>query len=484
MTSTLPTRPSLAAIVATALVMTACGGSDHAARPTDVTATATDASAALQVTSPPPSSPGPASAPTTEAPARAGADGPWRERVTAACDAVAAALAGIPDNDGTAAGIAAEATAKKAVLASIPSIDFPIEVQSTADLVATNNEEAVVQLDRSIQMAATGDLAAAQRALDEGSDRAPRSATAWAIAGARCGPADPAGVHSADLTVPLEMDSWQIGEGFGSIWVSERLAGRVRRLDPATGAVQATIDIGDMPFRLQPASGSMWVRGADAYFAIDPGTNAVTARLAKADVGPSANRSWAVDGGVWICDGQRLHRYDPTTLEAIAVIELAHDCGTVYATDELVVAWSYNEDAGESGTSAATFIDPAGNAVLATVPLPVDAGGPLVLPHDVFFSAYGGQTGVVIDRATWSVKATPDLGVAQGGNGQPASDGRSIFIPAFDEQSVVTVDAATFAPTGVLGVLGANALLVHDGDLWVASGRVDAVQRFDLPRSQ
>ena len=165
------------------------------------------------------------------------------------------------------------------------------------------------------------------------------------------------------------------------------------------------------------------------------------------------------------------------------MIELTHDCGTVYATDELVVAWNYNEDAGESGTSAATFIDPAGNAVLATVPLPVDVGGPVVLPHDVFFSAYGGQTGVVVDRATWSVEATPDLGVAQGGNGQPASDGRSIFIPTFDEQSVVTVDATTFAPTGVLPALGANALLVHDGDLWVASGRVDAVQRFDLPRS-
>jgi hypothetical protein len=35
----------------------------------------------------------------------------------------------------------------------------------------------------------------------------------------------------------------------------------------------------------------------------------------------------------------------------------------------------------------------------------------------------------------------------------------------------------------VLPALGANALLVHDGDLWVAGGRVDAVQRFDLPRS-
>ena len=38
MTSTLPTRASLAAIVVTALAMTACGGSDHTTRPIDVTA--------------------------------------------------------------------------------------------------------------------------------------------------------------------------------------------------------------------------------------------------------------------------------------------------------------------------------------------------------------------------------------------------------------------------------------------------------------
>jgi hypothetical protein len=71
----------------------------------------------------------------------------------------------------------------------------------------------------------------------------------------------------------------------------------------------------------------------------------------------SRSRIW------WICDGQLLHRYDPTTLQRVATIELGIDCGQVYATTDLMVAWTYNQDAGESGTTAAVFVDPATNQV-------------------------------------------------------------------------------------------------------------------------
>ena len=72
------------------------------------------------------------------------------------------------------------------------------------------------------------------------------------------------------------------------------------------------------------------------------------------------------------------------------------------------MAWTYNEEAGQSGTSAAAFVDPTTNAVLATVPLPVDVGGPVLLPDSIFFAGYQGSTATVVDRATWTVTATPD----------------------------------------------------------------------------
>jgi DNA-binding beta-propeller fold protein YncE len=266
------------------------------------------------------------------------------------------------------------------------------------------------------------------------------------------------------------------------MWVSQRNGTGVVRLDPGTGDVLATIDIGDSPVKLQPAGGRMWVRAGEAYVAIDPATNTVVATLAKSDVGPQANRSWAVDGAMWICDGQRLHRYDPTTVRPVAVVELGIDCGQVFATDDLVVAWTYNEDEGESGTSAAAFIDPATNQRIATVNLPVDVGVPVVLDGAVFFAGYAGSTAVVIDRATWSVAATPDLGRPTGGS-LVATDGEQIFVPTYHAagpRDVLVVDAAAFTVMDTIESLGNNSVAVLDGALWTADAHFDVVQRHDI----
>jgi hypothetical protein len=455
------TAKMLASVAATALVMTACTSDDAGTT---------------------------ADAPPTTSVATAG----WRDEVAARCagagDEVAAMVEAVEENDGTPAGIAGEATAIKAIFdlpGGFESIAVPADVQPTLDRVVAWRDEARRYLADSIESAHAGDTEAATRALDEGSDRFTRTTTAWAIAGAPCLHADPARVQNGDLAVPLEMHSEHATAGFDSIWVSEHLANRVVRLDPDTGDVQATIDVGDKPFRLQPADGSMWVRTASSYVAIDPATDTVTATLAKADVGPAANRSWAVDGAMWICDGRRLHRYDPTSLVAIATLDLELECGAVWADDDLVVAWSYNEHAGESGTSAAAFVDPATNTVLATVPLPVDVGGPVVLPDAVFFPGYGGSTAVIVDRATWTVSATPDLGVAGGGEGQPAFDGESIYVSTADHRDVLRVDGSTFTVTDTIQPLGVNAVLVDGGSLWIARGQpYDVVQRFDIDEGQ
>ena len=184
---------------------------------------------------------------------------------------------------------------------------------------------------------------------------------------------------------------------------------------------------------------------------------------------------------MWICDGRRLHRYDPATLAAVATLDLEVDCGSVWAADDLVVAWNYNEDPGESGTSAVVFVDPGANEVLATVPMPVDVGGPAVLADSVFFPGYGGSKAVVVDRATWAATAGPDLDTTTGGSGQPALDGEAIYVGTADHQDVLRVDSPTFEVTDTIEPLGVNAVLVDDGALWVAAGQpYDTVQRFDV----
>ena len=81
----------------------------------------------------------------------------------------------------------------------------------------------------------------------------------------------------------------------------------------------------------------------------------------------------------------------------MTTIELGFDCGQVYATDDLVIPWSYNQDPGESGASVAAFVDPATNQIAATIPLPADVNVPIVLDDKVLFPPLGSEPAVVVD---------------------------------------------------------------------------------------
>ena len=133
----------------------------------------------------------------------------------------------------------------------------------------------------------------------------------------------------------------------------------------------------------------------------------------------------------------------------------------------------------QSGVAAAAFVDPATNQVLATVPLPVDVGYVAVLDDAVFFPSHGGSTAVVIDRATWTVTATPDLGVATAG-GLTATDGARIYVPVSGHRDVVVVDAETFAVVDTIESLGNNAPVLVDGSLWTVDSWDGLMQRHDL----
>jgi hypothetical protein len=477
-------RRATASLAAAIVVLaSACGGSDESASTPASTAATPKGSPATTAT--PTTSPAVGTVTTTAStttPTTALSDDAWTVDVEAACAEVAPMAVDIVPNSGTEASMTSEITATRAVfdVDAFGSLTVPADVQPVLDRVQTLRDEGVAQLDDAAKLVATGDLGAAQRAIDEGFDRLVRTATAWAIAGAPCAFADPVLVANADLTVPLELAPWQITAAFDSIWVSELQAAEVVRLDPATGNVLARIQVADGPVKAQPADGRLLVRTTSTYDAIDPTSNAVVASITKAEVGPSANRSWAVDGAFWICDGQRLHRYDPTTLTPVATLELGIDCEAVTATDALVVAWNYNEDPGESDESVVSIIDAATNEILQTIDLPVDVGGPVVLPDTLYFPGELGPRAVVVDRTSWKVVDTPAMGGGGGGTGQAVVDGDTIYVVNDTEDAVLLIDAASFEPIDTIEPLGVNALATLDGSLWTAAGsRFDAVQRFD-----
>jgi hypothetical protein len=429
----------------------------------------------------------------------------WRDEVSAICDRFESGIEAIPEPDGTLAGVAAYVDALQAlgpVAPVVAAIEVPADVRTARDQIVTLAAAADASLQTASVSWTAGNGDGARAAVDSYIDGLIQARTAWALAGVRCGDADPAEVAAAQRNVPLEQNPWQLATGFGSVWVSERFGHRVVRVDPGTGVVAATIDVGADPFTLQPADGRMWVRTADRYVAVDPATNTIVATVTKADVGAAADRNWTVDGALWICDGQRLHRYDPTTAQPVAVLDLSVDCGQVYATPSLVIAWSYNEADGESGTSAAAIVDPATNKVVARVDLPVDVGVPVVLDHAVVFAGYGGSRpvripvvrhavffpgaggsrAVVVDPTTWTVAAVPDLGRAMSGS-LIVTDGRCIYIPEADGVDVLVVDASTYTVTATIHTLGSNAVAVDAGALW-AVGDDDLLQGFSVTRWQ
>jgi hypothetical protein len=367
------------------------------------------------------------------------------------------------------------------IATTLPSPEgIPATARGEVGDLAATMDAVEGQLDQAVEAAAGGDVDAAYLALDRADDLLIQTAGMSVVAGVECLGLDPARAAGAALTAPV-LVAWQIENAFGSSWVSRELADEVVRIDPETGEVLATVSVGSRPLKLQGADGRVWVRTNDAFEAIDPTTNTVAATLAKSDVGPAANRSWAVDGALWICDGTTLHRYDPTTVERTTSLDMEAECGQVHAADDVVTAWTYNEDEGESGRSTATFVDPSTNVVVATVELPVDVGVPVVLDDRVLLPGQFGSTMVSVDRSTWTVAARADLGRSTGGS-QSAFDGAFVYVPTADKIDVLVVDPASLEVVDTIRPLEVNAVVAADGGgVWTASNTINFVQRFDRP---
>jgi DNA-binding beta-propeller fold protein YncE len=444
----------LAAVVAAATSLTGCRTADDTATPA--------------------AEPSPGRDPTAMAALH------WRQHVTTMCDHFTAGLAAIPQPDATATSVGAYVHALQALGDATPPLDaiaLPAGQTARRDRLVALGAAANASLDTATAAAAAGDQAAATVAVRLFFDDLTRIRTGLASVGVRCGDVDPDRVATAQLNVPLEREAEQLAAGFGSIWVSERLGRQVVRVDPNSGTVTAAIRVGAEPESLQPADGRMWVRTTDHYVAIDPATNTVTAALATPVVGPGANSSWAVDGALWICDAHQIHRYNPTTVQLVATIDLDFDCGQVYANTDLVLAWNNELDDGGSAPATVSIVDPARDQLVATINLPVKVGVPAVLDDTVVFPGCRGSRAVAIDRATWRVIATPDLGRATAGS-RPAFDGHSLYFATAHHHDLLVVDPSTYTVTDTIEPLD-NAAIIDDGSLWTV-GHDDVLQRRTL----
>jgi YVTN family beta-propeller protein len=188
--------------------------------------------------------------------------------------------------------------------------------------------------------------------------------------------------------------SGDIGSGEGSVWASDYNNDLVRRYDPATGQLQAVIQLpaGSSPEGITDADGAIWVADhhGGTISRIDPATDTVVANVKVGPAGASGPQGIAAGlGSVWVTLGNidSVARVDPATNTLQAHIPMPGQamspCGGIAVGETAVWVTSCLD-----GTLVAR-IDPARNKV-ATI---LDVGGKVIQPaadgNTVWFVAGG-----------------------------------------------------------------------------------------------
>lgn len=299
--------------------------------------------------------------------------------------------------------------------------------------------------------------------------------------------------ESVTVKVPIT-GGWSILMGaapvaHGSLWISNGSeAGeppRLRRLDPGTMEVTATIDLGGEPDVFPPdaygafySADGIWVPLASqkAVVLIDHATNSVSRRI-ELDATPyglleDGDDLWITDFGnsevlrveiaageeqlrvdipapTWMASGPEglwviehgtgfVTRLDPATGEELARVQVGGRPGIVLGLGSV---WASSSD-----EKTVSRIDPATNSVIATIGLPSHPSGAAIAGGSLWLTV-GPQRGtcertsylVRIDPATNEVDGILDVPCA----GSPISDGARVWVNSYeaDAASILSLDA-------------------------------------------
>ena len=189
----------------------------------------------------------------------------------------------------------------------------------------------------------------------------------WVTAGRTVRRLDPAtGAVQATITLPYEAAA-QPFAGAGAIWIpsgEERPAGPVwylTRVDPASNSVVTTVPMCDVHGHGGTfASESLWLacNPDGEVVRLDPATGAVQARI---DLAPGIHSMTSGAGSVWVTNHETgmLSRIDAATNRVVASIRTSTHPAIVFAENAV---WA-------AGDTAVLKIDPATNRIVGRLPV-------------------------------------------------------------------------------------------------------------------
>jgi virginiamycin B lyase len=280
----------------------------------------------------------------------------------------------------------------------------------------------------------------------------------------------PGGSPRPDQTFRVGRAPYNVAYGFGSLWVAVERT--LVRLDPATGAVQARVEVGGRPWGLAIGEGVVWVANQFGPIAgVDPGTNALARRIVL-DGSPVGV---AVGGGaLWAANNNddRVWRLDPTTGAILGVTHVGDSHEFVGYSEGRV--WVASED----GTIAQ--LDPATGGIVKTLAVGNDADYLGFSPGSVWVSNYASPYLWRIDAASGTIAQRLLIGYGAQG---VEDDGSKLWVAMYKTGFVLQVDRATGAIRKRFQVDGKpRGVTIALGSVWVANSASDTISRIALSR--
>ncbi len=267
----------------------------------------------------------------------------------------------------------------------------------------------------------------------------------------------------APPSVDLGAPSWSVIYGFGGVWIQvDPPVDQIVKVDEVSGAVTLTIDAGT---GAAIADDAVWVTvGGAETRRIDPVTGEVLLTVAT----PGAYYVTVGAGAVWVPNDQGVSRLDPM-FGAITTIALDLEVTDLEASDDAV--WVTHKDHG-----MVSRIDPATNAVVATIETGAGAHDVAIDDTGVWITNYRENTVSHIDPSTNAVVATIE-GV---GSGVGITAGDGLIFASTRDGGIASIDPATNDVHPVVDLDGwIYGLAYGDGELWATNVDAGVVYRLD-----
>jgi virginiamycin B lyase len=283
----------------------------------------------------------------------------------------------------------------------------------------------------------------------------------------------------ADATVAVAFAPGAV-ESTDAVWVLDRTAGTIVRLDAKDNSAGKPIAVGAQPCAsLLVAFESVWVPlcGGAAIARADVKTGKVTTPLKMAVADPEGRVASGV-GSIWAISDRKgvLSRIDPDTNMPVAEIYVAGGAASVVSSGDAL--WVTSDDVPSTSLRAGssspqqkgllTRINPHNNEVVEVVAVGPKPGRLAVGEGGVWTLNRGNGTVSRVDPASNKVVATIAVG-EDAATGEIAAAFGSVWISA-PGVPIVRIDPRTNRAVQRFTGDGGGAILAAHGSLWLAAG--------------